>query len=140
MPAVPFPTKAPNSFPRIDEISADFLCKPTENAVVEGEEGTFYGPVNKVTGLPQGYGVLDTGSWVHCSSVFNGTFSEGRRVSVNRLTKEMKLVNTKIQSDGSKLQKVESFTASGRTSGFYIDGVRVDDTIERFNLISDDQD
>ncbi len=51
-PAVPFPIKAPNSFPKIDDISADFVCKRTKNVVIEGEKGTFFGPVNKVTGLP----------------------------------------------------------------------------------------
>ena len=70
----------------------------------------------------------------------NGTFSEGKRISVNRLTKEMKLVNTKFQSDGSNLQKIESFTASEHTSGFYKNGVKVNDIIERFNLNFEEQD
>ena len=52
----------------------------------------------------------------------------------------MKLVNTKFQSDGSKLQKIESFTASGQTSGFYTNDVKVDDIIERFNLDLKEQD
>ena len=108
--------------------------------VIEGESGTFYGPVNKVTGLPQGYGVFYTGFWVHCSSVLNGKLFEGRRVSVNRQGERMKLVNTKFQSDGSKLQKIESFTASEHKSGFYKDGVKVDAIIERFNLNLEEQD
>ena len=93
-----------------------------------------------MTGLPQGYGVFDTDEWVHCSSVLNGTFGEGRRVSVNRQTKEMKLVNTKFKSDGSKLQKIESFTPAGFTSGLYQDGVRVGGITERLNLTHDEQD
>ena len=52
----------------------------------------------------------------------------------------MRLVNTKFQSDGSKLQKIESFTAAGVTSGLYKDGVRVGDITKRLNLTYDDQD
>ena len=52
----------------------------------------------------------------------------------------MRLVNTKFQSDGSKLQKIESFTPTGVSSGFYLDGVRVGDINERFNLTHDEQD
>ncbi len=100
--------------------------------------GTFYGPVNKLTGLPQGYGVFKEYLWVHCSSVLNGRFGEGRRVSVNLITNQMKLVKTKFQSDGSKLQKIEIYGIFENESGFYIDGVRVDDIIERFNLEEQD--
>ena len=52
----------------------------------------------------------------------------------------MKLVNTKFQSDGSKLQKIESFTPKDVSSGLYQDGVRVSDMNERFNLIHEEQD
>ena len=76
---------------------------------------------------------------MHCSSVAHGVFTAGKRVSVNKETKEMRLVNTKFQSDGSKLQKIESFTPAGVTSGLYLDGVRVGDINERFNLIHDEQ-
>ena len=78
--------------------------------------------------------------WVHCSTVANGIFTAGKRVSVNKLTKEMLLVNTKFQSDGSKLQKIESFSRTGVNSGFFLDGVRVGDISERLNLTHDDQD
>ena len=50
------------------------------------------------------------------------------------------LVNTKFQSDGSKLQKIESFSYKGLSSGFYKDGVRLEDINERLNLTHDDQD
>ena len=103
-------------------------------AAIEGENGSFFGSVSKATGLPQGYGVLVTNEWVHCSSVANGIFAAGKRVSVNKQTKEMRLVNTKFQSDGSKLQKIESFTPTGVTSGLYQDGVRVGDINKRLNL------
>ena len=52
----------------------------------------------------------------------------------------MRLVNTKFQSDGSKLQKIESFTPTGVSRGFYKDGVRVGDITERLNLTNSDQD
>ena len=52
----------------------------------------------------------------------------------------MRLVNTKFQSDGSKLQKIEIFTSTGVSSGLYQDGVRVCDINERFNLTHDEQD
>ena len=104
VPFVAFPVKsAQNNFPKIDDISDDFICKRTENTAIEGENGSFFGPVSKVSGLPQGYGVFVTDQWVHCSSVANGIFTAGKRVSVNKKTKEMRLVNTKFQSDGSKL-------------------------------------
>ena len=77
---------------------------------------------------------------MHCSSVANGIFTAGKRVSINKKTKEMRLVNTKFQSDGSKLQKIESFTSAGVSSGLYLDGVRVGDINERFNLTHDEQD
>ena len=53
VPFVPFPAEAArNKFPKIDDISDDFICKRTENAEIEGEIGSFYGPVSKVSGLP----------------------------------------------------------------------------------------
>ena len=50
------------------------------------------------------------------------------------------LVNTKLKSDGTKLQKVESFSSAGLSTGFYMDGVRVGDITERLNLTNSDQD
>ncbi len=52
VPFVPFPVYAQNKFSKIDDISNDFISKRTENAIIEGEGGTFYGPVSKSTGLP----------------------------------------------------------------------------------------
>ena len=49
---VPFPVNSQNIFPKIDDISDDFIFKRTENVVIEGEHGEFYGPVSKATGLP----------------------------------------------------------------------------------------
>ncbi len=100
----------------------------------------FFGPVSKVSDLPQGYGVFVSDDWVHCGSVANGIFTTGKRVSINKKTKEMRLANTKFQSDGSKLQKIESFTSEGVKSGLYLNGVRVGDISERLNLTHDEQD
>ena len=75
---------------------------------------------------------------MHCGSVANCIFTAGKRVSLNKETKEMKLVNTKLQSDGSKLQKIESFTNAGVTSGRYKDGVKVGEINERLNLTHDE--
>ena len=77
---------------------------------------------------------------MHCSSVAYCRFTAGKRVSVNWDTEVMTLVNTKFQSDGSKIQKIESFTRAGVSSGLYLDGVRVGDINERFNLTHDEQD
>ncbi len=77
---------------------------------------------------------------MHCGSVANGIFTAGKRVSVNIETKEMMLVNTKFQSDGSKLQKIESFTTTGVRSGLYLNGVRLGDISERLNLTHNEQD
>jgi hypothetical protein len=140
VPPVPLPYKAPNNFPKVDDISDQFTFKRTENALIEGENGYFIGPVFKATGLPQGYGVFVTDEWVHCGSVGNGIFTDGKRVSVNKKTDEMRLVNTKFQSDGSKLQKIKSYTPAGVNSGLYRDGVRVGAINERLNLTFDDQD
>ncbi len=74
---------------------------------------------------------------MHFGYVKKGVFIDGKRVSVNKKTKEMRLVNTKHQSDGSKLQKIQSFTSAGASSGLYRDGVRVGKIIRRLNL--DDQ-
>ena len=46
----------------------------------------------------------------------------------------------KFQSDGSKLEKIESFTSEGVNSGLYLDGVRVGDINKRLNLTHDNQD
>ncbi len=52
VPTVPFPVKPQNNFPKIDDISDDLICKRAKNAAIEGENGSFYGPVCKATGLP----------------------------------------------------------------------------------------
>ena len=61
-------------------------------------------------------------------------------MSVNSLTKEMRFVASKFLSDGSKLEKIQSFSEGGISSGFFRNGVRVADIIERLNLSYDQND
>ena len=73
----------PNIFPKIDDISDEFVCKRME-ANIEGEKGYFYGSVSKTTGSPDGYGVFKTDNWVHCGKVEHGHFADERKVSVSQ--------------------------------------------------------
>ena len=84
----------PSAFPKIDDVSEEFVCKRT-HAKIEGEEGYFYGPVLKTNDLPDGLGVFKTDDWVYCGKVKEGLFAEGRRVSVNWMAKILKVVNMK---------------------------------------------
>ncbi len=74
----------------------------------------FYGIVKKSDGLPDGFGVFVTSDgWVHCASVKDGLFREGRIVSVNEYKSIYKLTWKKFQIDGSLLEKIEVFSESG---------------------------
>ncbi len=93
--SVAIPQDLPDSFPKIDDVSDEFVCKRAK-AKIEGEEGWFFGPVRKTNDLPDGLGIYTTDAcWVHCGKVKDGLFADGRRVSVNKKTKVLKLVNTK---------------------------------------------
>ena len=46
VPVVPFPTKTPTSFPKVNDLPAGFVCTTTEKVMADGNIGTFYGPVN----------------------------------------------------------------------------------------------
>ena len=96
------PQESPNIFPKIDDVSDEFVIKRKE-ASVDGEKGYFFGPFFKKTDLPDGFGVHVTSDWVHCGEVRDGSFTAGRRVSVNQKAKILKLVNTRNQPDGSVL-------------------------------------
>ena len=61
-----------------------------------------------MTGLPHGYGVFIESNWVHCCCVANGAFAEGKRVSVDKQSSEIRLVSTKFQVCGPKLEIVSS--------------------------------
>ncbi len=61
------------AFPKLKTYSADHVIKRME-ALIEDQTGTFYGIFRKSTGLPDGYGVLVSGDWVHCGEVKNGVY------------------------------------------------------------------
>jgi hypothetical protein len=46
----------------------------------------------------------------------------------------MRLAETKLLVDGTIFQKIESFTSDGVQSGFFKDGVRISDIIQRLNF------
>ena len=108
-------------FPKIDDITRDYTCKCRE-VDIEGEKGIFYGPFSKKNSHPDGYGVFINGDWINCGKVKDGTFTAGRRVSVNSKQKVLKLVNTKILADQTVLQKVERYAPYGTERSFTIDG------------------
>ena len=87
-------------FPNLKIPSSDHVCKRTE-AIIEGQSGEFYGIFCKSTGLPDGSGVFVAGDWVHCGKFKNGVYEEGRRVSVNKVERLVKLINQKFLADGS---------------------------------------
>lgn len=79
----------------------------SSKAEIEGEQGIFYGDVNEL-GLPCGEGVFNADNgWLICCGVKNGTFTDGKRVSVHIKTKELQLDTIKRLPDGTLRQKVE---------------------------------
>ncbi len=136
MPPVLLPFDAPCDFPNLKIPSEDHVCKRIE-AIIEGEEGVFFGIVRQSTGLPDGYGVFKAGEWVHCGQVkvrrpanehannltsisdfFKSivkevkdcVFQEGKKVSVNRAAELLKLTHKKCLADGSVLNDIELFS------------------------------
>ncbi len=99
-------------FPGLKIPSDDFVCKRIE-ATIDGKFGEFFGIVRRKSGLPDGYGVFIAGDWVHCGEFKDGKFHEGRRVSVNKGERLLKLTNKKSLADGSVLEKVELFSKRG---------------------------
>ncbi len=93
--------------------SKDFVCKKVEDTYIQGERGEFYGIVSKLTNEPVGFGVFKTEDWLHCGEVREGMFQEGRRVSLNRSDKILKLTNSKFLADKSVLLKIERFSKQG---------------------------
>ncbi len=90
------PTEAASDFPNIRIASADHVIKRIE-VEIEGCSGEFYGLVRKSNSLPDGFGVfVACNGWVHCGRVENCLFNEGRMISVNRGTQELKLINQKL--------------------------------------------
>ena len=126
-------------FPKIDDISDEFVCKRIETEI-SGEKGCFFGSVNKQTNQPLGEGVFKAeNGWITCGGVKNGIFTDGRSVSVNYKTDRLHVKNTKGLADGTLLQKVDTFGVSGKLkSKLYVDGAEEADLIDRINLTSED--
>jgi len=76
-----------------------------------------------LTDVATGEGVFKAQSgWVICGSVKNGIFANGRRVSANAFTKELRLDFISRSADGTVLQKIEQFSLKGVQTGFYMNG------------------
>ena len=121
IPNIKLPKEEPNSFPKLDDITNDFVCKRGYRRV-GGEKGYFYGSFSKQSGQPEGYGVFVCGDWVHCGKVLDGLFTDGRRVSVSQRLRVLKLVNTKSLPEGSVLQKIERYSKHGLELSFNKNG------------------
>ena len=75
---IQMPSQAVSIFPKIDQISDDFVFKRTD-ATIDNEQGKFYGSVCKQTNLPSSEGVFYANNgWVHCGAFLEGTHAEGR--------------------------------------------------------------
>lgn len=130
--------QAQNVFPNIDVISDAFVCKRTQ-AKIAGKEGYFTGSVSKTTGLPSGYGVFETDTWIHCGAVLNGDFIEGGdRVSMNKNTDEFTIVQSKTtysqDLEPVKLKKMKIVTASEVKNFFSKNSKNIAKVNERLNF------
>ena len=95
--------KAISVFPKIHDISEEFVCKRIETEI-DGEKGYFLGSVEKQTDRPSGEGVFEAeNGWIRCGRVLNGTFTDGRRVNVNKDILELHLDDSKRLADGNLL-------------------------------------
>ncbi len=110
--AVRLPINRLCDFPGLKIPSDAFVCKRIE-ATIDGIPGEFFGIVRRQTDLPEGYGVFKVVDWVHCGRVKDGKFLEGRKVSVNKAERLLKLSNQKWLADGSVLVKTELFSEQG---------------------------
>jgi hypothetical protein len=108
-------------------------------ASIEGCSGVFYGIVRNSNGLPDGFGVFLTSGWIHCGSVRDGLFQDGRIVSVNYDAQILKLTYKKLQIDGSVLEKIEVFSHSGAQCDLLKNGQKIADINARLNLFKDPQ-
>ncbi len=70
---------------------------------------------------------------MHCGKVKDGDFQDGRKVSVNRVAKILKLTNQKCQADGSVLKKIERFSKQGVERYFCKDDEKIAKVISRLN-------
>lgn len=106
-------------FPKIDDISDDFVCKSKHLKIGE-EKGRFYGPFDKKTDQPDGYGVFKT-DWhkenffgsIICGKVRNGQFADGRLVAakyggrrdIESKLDFIRLVDVQHLADGTLLER-----------------------------------
>jgi hypothetical protein len=125
-------------FPGLKIPSDAFVCKRIE-ATIEGESGEFFGIVCKLTGLPDGYGVFRAGGWVICGKVKDCVYQEGRKVSLNEAERLLKLSDQKCLTDGSVLEKIESFSEQGLERYILKNGQKIGAIITRLNRGNDDQ-
>ena len=98
--AVRLPIDRLCDFPSLKIPSDAFVCKRIE-ATIDGISGQFFGIVCRKTDLPDGYGVFKVIDWVHCGQFKDGKFYEGRKVSINKGQRLLKLTNRKRLADGS---------------------------------------
>ena len=64
LPSVKMLQQTNNSFPRVDDISDEFVCKRA--TLAEDGNSYFCGSVDKLSGLPSGLGVFVAHEWIHC--------------------------------------------------------------------------
>ena len=139
--AIGLPQKrAKNVFPKIDDISKDFVCKRIKTTI-ENEEGEFYGSVSKMIGQPRGYGVFVTKKWIHCGEVLSGAFFGPNKVSMNKRSNEFLIVTSHLKylSTGVQFDQWQKATADGFVSGFFVDGVYQGQIVKRFNFLQKDE-
>jgi len=139
--AIGLPQKRANKvFPKIDDISKDFVCKRIE-ATIENEEGEFYGSVSKMIGQPSGYGVFVTKEWIHCGEVLSGAFFGPNKVSMNKSSNKFSIVTShkKYLPTGVQFDLCQKTTANSFVSGFFVDGVYQAQIVERFNFFQKDE-
>ena len=136
--AVRLPIDRLCDFPSLQIPSDAFVCK-RKWAVIDDIFGEFFGIVCRQTDLPDGYGVLKAGNWVHCGKVKDGKFLEGRKLSVNKVDRLLELSNQKWLADGSVLVKLEIFSEQGLERVILKDGLMIGTLIPRLNQVKDAQ-
>ncbi len=92
-------------FPGLKIPSASFVCKRIW-LEIDGTSGSFYGIVCRQTNLPDGYGVFKAGGWIICGQFKDGTFHDGRKVSLDFEELVLKLSDQKCLADGSVIEKI----------------------------------
>jgi hypothetical protein len=133
---VRFPIDRHCEFPGLKIPSGAFVCK-RKSAVIDGIFGEFQGIFCRQTDHPDGYGVFKVADWVHCGEVKDGKFLEGRKVSVNKEAKLLKLTNSRLLADRSVLEKVEIFSSQGVERNILKDGEDIAKVIPRLNRNND---